>query len=167
MELYFLRHGLAVPRGTPGFRRDADRPLTPAGIKKLRQSVQGMKKLGLAWDRILSSPYRRAKQTAEIVTSIYKKTPLILTSALTPQAAPKTLIALLQKQKGKRLLLVGHEPFLSQCISFLLTGREKAVPIVLKKGGLCLLTVDSLRAGPCAALCGIITPRPLRLLGKA
>ena len=167
MELYLLRHGLAVPRDTRDYPRDADRPLTPAGIKKTRQIAKGMKKLGLTWDRILSSPYLRTKQTAEIVASIYKKTPVAIIPALMPEAKPGALGALLHTKKSKRLLLVGHEPFLSQFISLLLTGREQAVSLALKKGGLCVLTTKPLRSSSRAELQGLLTPRQLCRLGKS
>jgi len=69
MELYLLRHGLAVERGTTGFENDSARPLTPKGRRQLRQIAAAMKRLNLRCDLILSSPFRRAKQTAEIVAT--------------------------------------------------------------------------------------------------
>src|SRR5207249_3311762 len=67
MTLFILRHGLAVEPGTRDYPNDADRPLTAEGRSKLRQIAQAMKKLELEFDVILSSPYTRARQTAEIV----------------------------------------------------------------------------------------------------
>ena len=64
MNLYILRHGIAVERGTPGYAKDADRPLTLEGERKLQLIAQAMKALDLAFDLILSSPYLRARQTA-------------------------------------------------------------------------------------------------------
>src|ERR1041384_7971467 len=66
MELLFLRHAEAVPRGTAGYRRDADRPLTEDGIRTMRRAARGIARLKVEVDMILSSPYERARHTAQI-----------------------------------------------------------------------------------------------------
>ena len=70
MKLYILRHGIAVEPGTPGYETDADRPLTSEGERKMRQIAGAMEALELSFDLILSSPYLRARQTAEIVAEV-------------------------------------------------------------------------------------------------
>ena len=72
MDLYLLRHGIAVEPGSPGYAKDADRPLTPEGERKLGQIAEAMEALELSFDLILSSPYVRARQTAEIVAATLK-----------------------------------------------------------------------------------------------
>jgi hypothetical protein len=67
VNLFILRHGLAVERGTAGYAKDADRPLTPKGERKLWQIAEAMEALKLSFDVILASPYLRARQTAELV----------------------------------------------------------------------------------------------------
>ena len=67
MNLYLLRHGIAVEPGTPGCEKDSERPLTPKGKRQLRQIAAAMKKMDLRFDLILSSPFLRARQTAEII----------------------------------------------------------------------------------------------------
>ena len=67
MNLYLLRHGIAVEPGTPGFAHDADRALTPEGERKLGKIAEAMEAMELRFDRVLSSPYLRARQTAEII----------------------------------------------------------------------------------------------------
>ena len=69
MQLFLLRHGLAVERGTHGFEEDDTRPLTPKGRRQLQKTTAAMKKLEPDFDLILSSPLLRAKQTAEIVAA--------------------------------------------------------------------------------------------------
>ena len=71
MEIYFLRHGIAVKRGTEGYKNDSERPLTEKGVRRMRETANGMHDLGLDFDWILSSPYVRAKQTAEIVATVF------------------------------------------------------------------------------------------------
>src|SRR5215467_8892001 len=66
-EIYILRHGIAVERGTGGYTNDSERPLTDEGSKKMRRIARMLRKFELSFDLILSSPYVRARQTAEIV----------------------------------------------------------------------------------------------------
>ena len=72
MELYLLRHALAVDRGTPGYEDDSRRPLTAGGRKQMKRGVKGMKALGLSFGWIFSSPFLRARETAEIVGKALK-----------------------------------------------------------------------------------------------
>ena len=72
MNLYILRHGIAVEPGSPGYKSDSERPLIPKGERRLRSAAAAMRKLELSFDLILSSPFIRAKQTAEIVAGELK-----------------------------------------------------------------------------------------------
>ncbi|HSB67949.1 MAG TPA: phosphohistidine phosphatase SixA [Candidatus Methylomirabilis sp.] len=160
MELYILRHAIAVTRGTAGFPQDSERPLTDAGRAKLRRVVRGMNALGLGFDLILSSPSVRARQTAQDVASqMGAEKKLRLTPHLAPDGDPRALvrqIASLGAASG-RILLVGHEPCLSELISLLVSGDARTA-ITLKKAGLCKLTVQRLRHGRCAVLEWLLTP---------
>jgi len=179
MNLYILRHGIAVEPGTARYANDSDRPLTPKGKRKLGKIARTIKEMGLSFDLILSSPYVRAHQTAQIVAQVLGcRRQLELTDALTPGGEPGEFIHMLsragQAGNGTRLpgrrcparrslqdvLLVGHEPFLSSLISLLITGDTHA-GIVLKKGGLCKLSAESPKAGRCAELEWLLTPKQL------
>src|SRR5262245_50296725 len=108
MELYILRHAIAVDRGTPGYEDDRQRPLTPEGRKKMRLIAKGMKALGLEFDLILSSPYLRAKETAEIATEVLRaRNKLKFSDDLAVDGDPRTLLKGLLRAP-KRVLLVGH-----------------------------------------------------------
>jgi phosphohistidine phosphatase len=157
---------MAVERGTPGFKTDADRPLTPKGRRQLRQIAAAMQSLDLRFNLILSSPYLRARQTAEIVAQSLKlKKCLAFSDELTPDGDPKTLIRQLHELEPaqKNVLLVGHEPHLSRLVALLISG-EPATTIDLKKGGLCRLEMDSLRPGRCATLTWLLTPKQMKLM---
>jgi phosphohistidine phosphatase len=159
MNIYILRHGIAVEPGTPGFE-DADRPLIPKGERRLRAAAAAMEKMELSFDLILSSPLLRARQTAEIVAEELRlKKWLQFSEALTPGGSMKTLVRQLNdwKPAPENVLLVGHEPYLSRLIALLVAGDENAA-IEMKKGGLCKLEADSLRAGRCAKLAWLLTP---------
>ena len=162
MEIYILRHGVAAERGTPGYKKDSDRPLTKEGEDKMHQIAEAILGMELKFDLILSSPYIRAAQTAQIVANELDEE-VTFTDALIPEGNPLDLIAEINDEKPQRLLLVGHEPDLSRLASVLITGGSDAV-IELKKGGLCKLTSDKLTFGQCATLNWLLTPRLLRSL---
>jgi phosphohistidine phosphatase len=162
MEIYILRHGIAVERGTSGHKKDSDRPLTPEGEQKMHQIAEAILAMELKFDVILSSPYKRAEQTATIVAGELDEE-VTFTDLLEPDGNALELIAEINDEKPQRVLLVGHEPYLSQLISVLTTGGSDAA-IELKKGGLCKLTTDKLTFGRCATLNWLLTPKLLREL---
>lgn len=175
MNLYILRHGIAVEPGTPGYASDADRPLTPKGKRKLRKIARALKAMKISFDWILSSPYLRARQTADIVATVLGcQRRLEFTDHLGPSGVPAKLIEQLnrplQPEHSSRraaksaqlenVLLVGHEPYLSALVSLLMSGGTQA-GIVLKKGGLCKLSAEALKPGRCAQLDWLLTPAQL------
>ena len=170
MNLYLLRHGIAVDPSAPGLAGDAERPLTPKGRRRMVQIAGAMGAMKISFDVILSSPYVRAKQTAEIVAkSLKRRKQLQLTEELTPGGNPKSLIQHLNelRPKPKNILLVGHEPYLSKLIALLTAGNTN-MEIDLKKGGLCKLETDSLRCACCATLVWLLAPSQLMLMaGKS
>jgi phosphohistidine phosphatase len=164
MNIYILRHGIAVERGTKGFENDSERPLTAKGKRQLRKSAAAMRKMKLRFDLILSSPYERAKRTAEIVAEELKlKKRLKFSDSLKYENDPAMVVGeiIVLKSAPKDLLLVGHEPYLSRLISWLASG-EDGVAIDFKKGGLCKLEVDKLRPGKCAQLAWLLTPKQMK-----
>jgi len=164
MELYLLRHGLATEPGAPGYTTDAERPLTEEGESKMKEIGNAMCELGCSFDLIISSPYTRARQTAEIVARKLKTSKkLEFSDLLTPHASTTELINLLNNRKPRPVdvLLVGHEPHLSGLISLLVSGNEH-LDIILKKGGLARLSIPSLKHGRCATLEWLLPPRVMR-----
>jgi len=160
MEIYILRHGIAVERGSPGYKKDSERPLTDEGEEKMRQIAKAILAMDLKFDLILSSPYVRAQQTAQIVAAELDQE-VTFTELLVPDGNSLELIREINDEKPQRVLLVGHEPDLSQLVSILLTGDSETA-IELKKGGLCKLTADRLAFGRCATLNWLLTPKQLR-----
>jgi phosphohistidine phosphatase len=166
VKLYLLRHGIAAEPGTPGFENDSERPLIPKGKRRLRSAAAAMKKLELSFDLILSSPFLRARQTAEIVAGELKlKKRLQFTDA--PGGGFKALIQKLNELKPapENILLVGHEPYLSRLISLLVSGGENAA-VEMKKGGLCKLEAGELGHGRCAQLAWLLTPAQMELMAQ-
>jgi phosphohistidine phosphatase len=165
MKLFLLRHAIAEDRAV-WKKSDAERPLTKEGVRKMEKNARGMRKgLNLTFDWILTSPFRRAYDSAQIVAREYKASKkLRLSKSLTPDGDIKGLIRhlALDFRSWESILLVGHEPYLSRLIALLVTGQADA-ELELKKGGLCALSADSLTPGRCARLEWILTPKQLRL----
>ncbi len=160
MELYLVRHANAVKREAWVPRRDRSRPLTKSGARKMRRIARGMRALGIRADLILSSPFLRARETAEIIAAELEIPALELTRHLEPAADVNRLCTFLGKraESAESVVLVGHEPALSSFVSLLLGGERAAA---VKKGGLCKLRIDRLRCGPCAVLEWLVPPRAL------
>ena len=166
MELYLLRHGIAVELGTEGCNKDADRPLTGKGERKVADVARAMQAMEMSFDLILSSPFLRARQTAEIVAGrLGLRKVLQLNDLLVPGGSFREVIEFLKKRRReiRTVLLVGHEPFMSGFIAFVLSGHPN-VPLTMKKAGLCKLTFDALEYGRCARLEWLLTPAQMALM---
>jgi len=127
-ELLLIRHGVAEEWAPGG---DAERPLTVAGRAQIARAAQGLKRLGLDVDAAMSSPFARAKQSAEIyLEAIAPTAPLEIWSGLTPaspaQATVEELLALGKHVSGARVAVFGHNPNISSVISWLVAGHGHA-----------------------------------------
>lgn len=134
-ELYLIRHGLAGERGS--YENDAERPLTDEGKKKTRLVAKRLRELELQFDTLLTSPYKRARQTAEILLEVGLASSLEAADFLAHAGDLKDWLSWWQdwKQLGKtRLALVGHEPDLSAWAETLVWGEPKG-NLLLKKAG--------------------------------
>lgn len=168
MELYFLRHAKAAPRGPAWGGRDSRRPLMASGRKKMRTITEGMRALDLSFDLILTSPYLRARQTAQIVAEVWNLEKELRTSThLVPEADPKKLIEELEHRHGSKqsILLVGHEPSLGRILSMLACGNFR-LSVALKKASLGKVVVGKFESNPRATLEWLLTPGQLLLLAK-
>lgn len=159
MLLLLMRHGIAAARDS--FVDEASRPLTPAGIERTRRAAQGLKQWVPRLDALISSPKLRALQTAQLVRDVYQKdAPAVSTW---PELAGANFQSLQQKTrefKGKTVLLVGHEPHLSDFTSRLLACGP--LQLEWKKAGVCALEIDD--STQIATLLWFLPPRVLRSL---
>jgi phosphohistidine phosphatase len=160
MDLYILRHGIAEDVAATG--RDRDRVLTDEGIEKTKECGKALRKLEIEFSAIFSSPYARAWQTAEIVAGeLDCKEILQLLDALGSDCSTDVAFEGLRKaiKKQASVLIVGHEPILSELISHLLSSSS-AISITMKKGGLCKLSCVRPDPGT-ARLEWLLTPKHL------
>ena len=144
-----MRHGIAEEVSDTG--RDRDRVLTEEGIKKTEESGKALRKLGIEFDVILSSPFPRAWQTAEAIAEELGCKGIL--KGIDVLGAESSALAALNQlsietRKFASVLIVGHEPILSELISFLLSGSP-GLSIAMKKGGLCKLTCVRPEPGGC------------------
>lgn len=167
MNLYIVRHAIAIPRGTAGYDDDSQRPLTDAGRKKMKKIVDGLRQLDLELDAIVSSPYVRARDTAMILAKEFNmKNKVSLSDSLIPPGNFESLInEIREKYDVENLALVGHEPMLSSLVSWLSTGNT-AMKVVLKKGGVAYLSSDNLYEQGRATLQWLLTPALIVELSK-
>jgi phosphohistidine phosphatase len=138
-DLYIVRHGIAVEPGTPGMTDD-ERPLTPKGEKRMRQIARGLRKLNLKLDRIITSPLPRARATAEIIADALDARNILETSSvLQTGTSAATVQRFLRERSEDRLMIVGHNPTLSDLVSLLVLGSTQPRICDLKKGGIAAL----------------------------
>jgi phosphohistidine phosphatase len=154
MRVYFLRHGKAEDRML--WRgEDAARPLTGAGEKELRREAKSLRAMDLAPDLIVTSPFARARRTAEIVADeLGRGGRLVEDARLAPGFDVRRLQQLLAAHgPAESVMVVGHEPDLSGTVAELIGGGD----IVMKKGGLARVDVTTPVAGG-GQLVWLLTP---------
>jgi phosphohistidine phosphatase len=163
-ELYILRHGIAVSHGTPGIADD-DRPLTPKGEARMKQIGRGLATLELNLDCIITSPLPRARRTAQIVASeLNLANRLEASVALHVDSDAMEIRDWLHDRSENRLMIVGHNPALSDLVGLLALNELGKLPFELKKGGVAALTRSGISKDR-YELNWIAPPRILRRLG--
>lgn len=142
MKLLLLRHAIAADRATFAAtgKEDRLRPLTEDGRKKMRRIGDTLAGLLPQLALIATSPYDRARESAEILARAYPERPVLSERPeLAPGGTSAALLKFLQAQKSLPVVaFVGHEPNLSQFAGWLLAAQEKSF-LQLRKGGGCLI----------------------------
>jgi phosphohistidine phosphatase len=163
-HLYLVRHAIAEERG-PAWPDDSQRPLTAEGAKRWRREATGLVAIDARPDLILTSPFTRARQTADLLAAAFAKKPKVMElAALKPGVKARDVLRALQQPEGRidSLALVGHEPDLGE-LAALLVGFKTAPEF--KKGGVARIDVAILPppAGS-GQLHSWLTPKILRAL---
>lgn len=140
MELYLVRHGIAVERSSN--TKDEERALTDEGREKTRKVAKRLQELGIRFDLILTSPLVRSHQTAEILHSCGLSSQLEESNYLAPGGDIYNWLRWIEQwhQQLETLALVGHQPDLGQWAEILIWGEARD-KLVLKKAGIIGLTL--------------------------
>jgi phosphohistidine phosphatase len=156
LELYFMRHARAVSR-TDWYGDDSARPLTERGREDAARMAGFIAKLGLPVDAIVTSPYARALETADIMARHLNITDKLLSDdRVAPGFDVKGLDGILQDYPDPAaLILVGHEPDFSRVIGRMVGGR-----VVMKKGGIAYIEYPEASGGK-ATLGWLVQPSVL------
>lgn len=139
LHLYLIRHAKAFPKGK-AYPNDALRPLTSEGLQQAEQVQQALARLGITFDVLLSSPWTRAIQTAQALKGSSADQ-----FAVIPELADSNFPALLTalrcfEQEDAHIALVGHQPWLEQLASWLITGKSKTMRLNVKKASIIKLS---------------------------
>ena len=143
--------------------RDAERPLTADGLREIAEVAEFISALHIRFAVIASSPLKRAVGTAEIVARKLRSLNLIEEwDELRPTGDIAELLRKLSRLGlTKQALLVGHEPYLSTMIAEIVAGKAN-VNLVLKKGGLAKVRVNTFRPTVAGELRWILTPKLMK-----
>jgi phosphohistidine phosphatase len=163
MLLYLMRHGIAIDRDDPECPPEPERHLTPKGIEKTRVAAHGLLAMKVNPDLVLSSPYLRAVQTAEIAC-IALEIPVSRikrTDALLPGASPLLIFEELSKSKADEVICFGHAPNMDEVIAHAVHAPKACTQ--LKKAGAACLELSSVSPVD-GQLVWLLTSRGLRAL---
>ena len=160
MEIYLMQHGSALPKG-----KDPEEGLSPDGKAQIHASGKALKKMGITFDVMFSSPKKRSKQTASIVAEEVGFPPdkIIEAEKVKALTYPEETITFLAEYSGnQRILIAGHLPSVAEIASFLLTEGSKAT-IEFERGGCCRIDVEDLPTHS-GHLKWYLTPEQLELI---
>jgi len=166
MLLYIVRHGIAIDREDPKCPSDPERYLTPEGHTRTKEVARSMAALINTPKVLISSPYVRAIQTAEIFAEAlqFSKVKIEKSELLLPGAEPSEFLRELARKKSvESVMCFGHAPQLDELISAALGAKKDLTE--LKKAGVACLEMS--RVHPAVGkLVWLTTPRAVRKLAK-
>ena len=165
VELYLIRHGLAELRGD-AYPDDSKRPLTREGITRLKKEARALVALRVGFDRMITSPLVRARQTTDVIAEgLVAKPRVTVSESLAPEGSYGALMEELARHVGcHSIALVGHEPSIGELAARLLGARGT---IVFKKGAICRIDVPTLPPTRAGTLVWFLPPKTLRKVANA
>ena len=163
MDVYFLRHASAG-ESLPNQKQDEKRPLDTLGIEQSKRMGKVLAKLEVKLDAIISSPLTRATQTAALVAQeIAHQKSVLFEDSLRPDAKFEDFHDLLRRHsKQNAIMVVGHNPTLSEFLSLLVSDEAADSTIELKKGAVAKI---ELKKRP--VLEWILTPKTVQMAQEA
>jgi phosphohistidine phosphatase len=161
MLLYFLRHASAG-KTMLNPKKDERRPLDEEGILQSRYVGRLLANLDVQVDQIISSPLKRARQTASLVANeLAFETAVQIDDALRPEAEFEHFQAMLARyKKYDAVMVVGHNPSFTEFLNKTVSVSSGAAQIEFKKGAVAKVELNG-RAG---TLQWLVTPKIARTL---
>ena len=152
MLLLLIRHAQAAEQSPTDYPDDRLRPLVPKGRKTQRRISRELRRRKLIPDRVLSSPWKRAWQTARIVVEETGLPRRAREECLALAEAPELAAlagAIGATAADETIALVGHEPWMSELAGLLLTGSPAGLSVDFAKSGVMGIDAPALepRAG--------------------
>ncbi len=137
MVIYFLRHANAGQKHFSNPTKDEKRPIDKLGEEQSHDVGRALADIGVTVNVIISSPLTRAIQTAAIVAQeIGHEDKLVIDEALRPEATFDQFKALLNRHKDRAsIMVVGHDPSMTEFVNRVLSGGRPLAAIEMKKGG--------------------------------
>ena len=159
MDVILIRHAEAGERDPSRWPDDSDRPITPEGRRKHLAVAKAMRRMGIEFDFLVTSPLVRARETADVTAESYGyHEPPLVDEALGPDCSAAGVTRLLAKfPPDKAVALVGHEPSFS-AVAAALIGRSGDARITLKKSGIIGITFDGAAGVGRGALSYVLKP---------
>lgn len=140
MNIYLIRHGDSEKSSID--KKDSDRELTPNGKLITRTAASAWKKIIPSVDYIISSPYKRAVQTAEIIADVLKTGSDIITDKkLAPGSKTEDIVELVRAYNCENIILVGHQPDMAEHISALVS--SSSIQVEFKKSAIAKISFGS------------------------
>ncbi len=164
MELYILRHGKAE-ENTGSVTSDYARKLTEIGIREIETMSKSLKLLDVKIDYLITSPLKRAKQTADIISKdlLKQKKQFLIWDELKPEIPIEQVIKKICALDFSSIMIVGHEPHLSSLISSIISDSTK-IEISLKKGGFVHIELFPNSVTLHGVLKSLMTPKQMKKL---
>jgi phosphohistidine phosphatase len=161
MDVWLLRHAAAQDRAPSG--RDEDRELTPEGFARARAVGRGLAALSPPIAIVLTSPFSRARQTAQACATALGLASPHPFAPLLPGTDPSHAVEELARGGWPSVLLVGHQPLLGALVGLFVFGDERH-EIPLRKAATVRV---SWTPGGAGRLEGLLPPEVLERLGTA
>ncbi len=157
MQIYLLRHGIAEE--PQDGQKDSDRALTAEGRKRLRMILARVRDAGVSPGVILTSPYLRARQSAQIAArALSYSGGVLFTQSLTPMAEPEAAWEEIRLHKDhSQVLCSSHEPLCGRLAAFLL--NAPSLQVEFKKGAIIRIDLERAQAHPRGVLRWMLAPK--------
>lgn len=167
MDVILIRHAKAGNRDPNSWPDDDDRPLTAEGQAEHRAVMRAAKKMGVKFDFLVTSPLKRARESADIVSNVYRwpEEPQVA-AELGHGFSVAAVVKLLAKYPPSgRVALVGHEPDFSELATALIGGKT-GLGLQIKKSGIAGIRFEGAAEAGTGMLLFLLKPSQLRRIGE-